>query len=82
MTAIALQKQLIKKITKISSPKKLEHLKEILNEEEAFDENGVLLLSSEMKALLKISQKQIKNGQFKSNDQVMQETNLWLKEKS
>ena len=72
----------MEKITKIFSPKKLEHLKEILNEEEAFDENGVLILSSEMKALLKISQEQIKNGQFKSNEQVMQETNLWLKEKS
>ena len=32
-----------------------------------------------MKALLKISQEQIKNGQLKSNEQVMQETNLWLK---
>ena len=48
-------------------------------EEEAFNENGVLILSSEMKALLKISQEQIKNGQLKSNEQVMQETNLWLK---
>ena len=70
----------MEKITKISSPKKLEHLKEILNEEEAFDENGVLTLSSEMKALLKISQEQIKNGQFKSNEQVIQETDLWLKQ--
>ena len=41
----------------------------------------MLILSSEMKALLKISQEQIKNGQFKSNEQVMQETDLWLKEK-
>ena len=48
-------------------------------EEEAFNENGVLILSSEMKALLKISQEQIKNGQFKSNEKVMQETNLLLK---
>lgn len=81
MTAIALQKQIISKITKISNLKKLEYLKEILNEDESFDENGTLILSSEMKSLLKISQEQIKNGQFKSNEQVLQETTLWLKEK-
>ena len=82
MTAIALQKQLIKKITKISSPQKLQHLKEILNQEGALDENGALILTSEIKSLIKISQEQIKNGQFKSHEQLMNETNLWLTEKS
>ena len=82
MTTIDLQKQLIKKITKISSPQKLEHIKEILNHQDAFDENCALILTSKIKSLIKISQEQIKNGQFKSHEQLMIETNLWLTEKS
>ena len=81
MTVEALQKKLISRISKINDAKKLEYLDELLNSNEAFDENGILIISEPMQELLKISKEQISNGQFKSNDEVMNEAKLLLHER-
>ena len=82
MTTIALQQELIKKISIIKDKKKLAAIKEYVEAEfETFDQNGAIKLTAEMIALLEISQKQIKEGQFTPHEQVMAEAAQWLKEK-
>ena len=49
---------------------------------EAFDKNGALILTSEMKKIIAISEDQYKRGEFKTHEEVMAETELWLKERT
>ena len=81
MTVAALQKKLISRISEIHDSKKLEYLEELLNAKDSFAENGILIITEPMSELIKISKEQIKNGDFKSNDQVMEEAKLWLNER-
>ena len=81
MTVAALQKKLISRISEIHDSKKLEYLEELLNAKDSFDEDGILIITEPMSELIKISKEQIKNGDFKSNDQVMEETKSWLNER-
>ena len=82
MTVAALQKKLISRISEIHDSKKLEYLEELLNAKDSFDEEGLLILSEPMSELIKISKEEIKNGDFKSNDQVMEEAKSWLNERT
>ena len=82
MTTIALQQQLIKKISKIKDKEKLSFLYDYLEQEDVFDKNGALILTPVMVQLIKISQEQYKRGEFKTNEQVMTEADLWLKERA
>ena len=82
MTIAALQKKLISRISEIHDSKKLEYLEELLNAKDSFDEEGLLILSEPMSELIKISKEEIKNGDFKSNDQVMEEAKSWLNERT
>lgn len=81
MTVAALQKKLISRISEIHDSKKLEYLEELLNAKDSFDEDGILIITEPMSELIKISKEQIKNGDFKSNDQVMEEAKSWLNER-
>ena len=81
MTVATLQKKLISRISEINDSKKLEYLDEILNAKDSFDEDGLLILTEPMSELIKISKEQIKNGAFKTNEQVMDEAKSWLKER-
>ena len=81
MTVATLQKKLISRISEINDSKKLEYLDEILNAKDSFDEDGLLILTEPMSELIKISKEQIKNGVFKSNQQVMDEAKSWLNER-
>ena len=81
MTVATLQKKLISRISEINDSKKLEYLDELLNAKDSFDEDGLLILTEPMSELIKISQEQIKNGAFKTNEQVMDEAKSWLKER-
>ena len=82
MTTIALQQELIKKISKIKDKEKLTLLYDYIEKEEVFDKNGALLLTPEMKKIISISKEQYKRGEFKTHEQVMAEAELWLKEKT
>ena len=81
MTVAKLQKKLISRISEINDSKKLEYLDELLNAKDSFDEDGLLILTEPMNELIKISKEQIKNGAFKSNQQVMDEAKSWLNER-
>ncbi len=81
MTVAALQKKLISRISEINDSKKLEYLDELLNTAASFDEDGLLILTEPMNELIKISKEQIKNGEFKTNQQVMNEAKSWLNER-
>ena len=81
MTVATLQKKLISRISEINDSKKLEYLDELLNAKDSFDEDGLLILTEPMSELIKISKEQIKNGVFKSNQQVMDEAKSWLNER-
>ena len=81
MTIAKLQKKLISRISEINDSKKLEYLDELLNSKDSFDEDGLLILTEPMNELIKISKEQIKNGAFKSNQQVMDEAKSWLNER-
>ena len=81
MTVATLQKKLISRISEINDSKKLEYLDELLNAKDSFDEDGLLILTEPMSELIKISKEQIKNGAFKTNEQVMDEAKSWLKER-
>lgn len=81
MTVAKLQKKLITRISEINDSKKLEYIDALLNAEAAFDDDGILILTEPMSELIKISQEQIKNGAFKTNQQVMDEAKSWLNER-
>ena len=81
MTVAKLQKKLISRISEINDSKKLEYLDELLNAAASFDEDGLLILTEPMSELIKISREQIKNGEFKSNEQVMDEAKSGLNER-
>ena len=81
MTIATLQKKLISRISEINDSKKLEYLDELLNAAASFDEDGLLILTEPMSELIKISKEQITNGEFKSNEQVMDEAKSWLNER-
>ena len=76
MTVAKLQKKLISRISEINGSKKLEYLDEVLNPAASFDEDGLLILTEPMSELIKISKEQIKNGEFKTNEQMMNEAKL------
>ena len=82
MTTIALQQELIKKISKIKDKEKLTLLYDYIEKEEVLDKNGALLLTPEMKKIISISKEQYKRGEFKTHEQVMAEAELWLKERT
>lgn len=81
MTVATLQKKLISRISEINDSKKLEYLDELLNAAASFDEDGLLILTEPMSELIKISKEQIKDGKFKTNEQVMDEAKSWLNER-
>ena len=82
MTTSTLKENLIKKISKITDKQILHSINEFIDQDEIFAKNGSLMLSSEMLELIAISKEQIKNGQFKTNEQVMAEADKWLGERA
>jgi hypothetical protein len=81
MTTIALQQELIDKISQIKNKKTLTVIKKYVELDcEIFHTNGALRLTPEMLQLLDKSEKQLENGQFKYHEQVMQEAKQWLNE--
>lgn len=78
MSVIALQKQLYAKISKIKNKEELEFLNNyIIKSKEAISE---LEISPEMASLISISEKQLQNGEYKTNDEAMKELDLWIKD--
>jgi predicted transcriptional regulator len=82
MTTIALQQELINKISKIKDKNKLNLINDFLEQEAVFDKNGALILTSEMKKIIALSEEQYKKGEFKTHQEVMAEAELWLKERA
>jgi hypothetical protein len=82
MTTTALQKELIKKISKIKDKKMLASLNDFINQDQVFDKNGALILTPEMIRLIEISKEQYRRGEYKTHEQVMEEADLWLKERA
>lgn len=75
-----LKQQLINKIQLTTDKVKLEEIYRLL--EIDFDEQEVYMLSAEQKSAVKEAQKQIKNGEFLSDEQANKEVEEWLKRKS
>lgn len=82
MTTVALQQELIEKISKIKDKSTLSSINNYIEQAEAFDKNGGLILTSEMRKIIAISEDQYKRGEFKTHEEVMAETELWLKERA
>jgi len=82
MTAITLKENLLKKISGIKDKETLQSINEFIDQDAVFDKNGGLILTSEMLELIAITKEQIKNGQLKTNEQVMAEADLWIKERA
>jgi hypothetical protein len=78
MTEIALQKELITKISKIKDKKELEFLNNyIFTAKDKVDEPE---LTTEMSKLIAISENQLQEGQFKTHNEAMKEIDLWMKD--
>jgi hypothetical protein len=82
MTTATLKENLIKKISDIKDKRMLASISEYVDQNEVFDKNGGLVLTPEMQKLIAISKEQYKRGEYKTNEQVMAEANLWLKERA
>jgi predicted transcriptional regulator len=83
MTTIALQNELIKKISAIKDKQKLFSINEYVEMEcETFHSNGAIQLTPEMIKLIEIGQEQCKNGQVTPHEQVMAEMDIWLRERA
>ncbi|ADR23389.1 hypothetical protein MATR_27610 [Marivirga tractuosa] len=76
---VDLKQQLIDKIQLTTDKVKLEEIYRLLEIE--FDEQEVYILSAEQKSAVKEAQKQIKNGEFLSDEQANKEVEEWLKRK-
>lgn len=76
---IDLKQQLIDKIQRTTDKGKLEEIYRLL--EINFDDKEVYALSSEQKSAIEEAQKQIKNGEFLSDEQANKEVEEWLKRK-
>ncbi len=82
MTTIALQQELIDKISKIRNKKTLVAIKKYVELDcEVFHTNGSLRLTPEMQQLLEKSEKQYENKQVTSHEQLMTEMDIWLRER-
>ena len=81
MTAIELKKKLIDKINQINDMSFLMAIETILNAKTSELEEDLIPLSEEQKESIRISAGQIKNGEFKEQDQLMGELRQWLKNK-
>ena len=81
MTTIALQQELIQKISKIKDKEKLNLISDFIEQEDVFDKNGALILTREMKKIIALSKEQYKNGEYKTHQEVILEADLWLKER-
>jgi cell division protein FtsX len=77
---VDLKQQLIDKIQLTTDKVKLEEIYRLL--EIDFDEQEVYMLSAEQKSAVEVAQKQIKNGEFLSDEQANKEVEEWLKRKS
>jgi len=76
---IDLKQQLIDRIQRTTDKGKLEEIYRLL--EINFDDKEVYTLSSEQKSAIEEAQKQIKNGEFLSDEQANKEVEEWLKRK-
>lgn len=76
---VDLKQQLIDKIQLTTDKVKLEEIYRLL--EIDFDEQEVYILSAEQKSAVEEAQKQIKNGEFLSDEQANKEVEEWLKRK-
>jgi len=76
---IDLKQQLIDKIQRTTDKGKLEEIYRLL--EINFDDKDVYILTSEQKSAIEEAQKQIKNGEFLSDEQANKEVEEWLKRK-
>lgn len=81
MTTIALQQELIKKISKIKDIERLHSINDFLEQEDTFEKNGVIILTPEMKKIIAISEEQYKKGEFKTHEEVVKDAEQWLKER-
>jgi hypothetical protein len=81
MTTIALKNDILNKISKIKDKKTLKSIQELINKENVLDKKGALILTSEMNQLIQLSKDKYENGEFKNHDNLMQELELWKKEK-
>ena len=59
----------------------MESIQEIINKDNVLDEKGALILTSEMKQIIQLSKDKYENGEFKNHDNLMQELEIWRKEK-
>jgi hypothetical protein len=81
MKTIALKNDILNKISKIKDKKTLESIQELINKHNILDKNGALILTSEMNQLIQLSKDKYEKGEFKNHDNLMQELELWKKEK-
>jgi hypothetical protein len=81
MKTIALKNDILNKISKIKDKKTLKSIQELINKENVLDKNGALILTSEMNQLIQLSKDKYEKGEFKNHDNLMQELELWKKEK-
>lgn len=81
MTTIALKKDIINKISKIKDKKTLESIQEIINKDNVLDKNGALILTSEMKQIIQLSKDKYEKGEYKNHVNLMQDLEIWRKEK-
>ncbi len=76
---IDLKQQLIDRIQQTTDKVKLEEIYRLLKID--FDDQEVYKLSDEQKSAVEEAQKQIKNGEFLSDEQANKEVEEWLKRK-
>lgn len=96
MTAIQLKKELVHRINEIQDTKELKFISDFIlpryksvkvplehDEEDSIVlcDDGTIKLSSEMNQFLETASNQIKNGKFKTHEQVMSESKQWLNER-
>ena len=79
MSITELKSRITEKINHIDDEERLKEIDEMIDDEIILDKNGVYHLSEEQIAEIEDSRKQIKNGQFLSDDEVRKRTEEWLK---
>ena len=77
MSYIELQNIIIRRILGIQNTDLLDQLNNILQE---MEEKDIVQLSDYEKAVIKIGLDQVKEGDYKTNDDVFNKTEQWLKE--
>jgi len=79
MTTTQLKNQLVKKINGIEDKKRLKFIKEMIELDEDIEEPYIL--NDVQRKLIKQSERDFKEGKYRSHEDVMKDIKKWLKEK-